>query len=81
MPVATATAKRSFSVMRRVKTHAMSTMPSTRLSSLSVLHAYTYKQWPIDTNKVIESFALKKTRRLAMGFFGHVQIFFYLFVS
>lgn len=66
MPVATATAERSFSVMRRVKTHVRSTMLSTRLSSLSVLHAY--KQWSLDTDKVIDSFALKKTRRLGFLF-------------
>lgn len=40
MPVATATAERSFSVMRRVKTYLRSTMKTERLSSLALMHAY-----------------------------------------
>ena len=66
MPVTTATAERSFSVMRRIKTYVRATMLTERLSSLSVLHAY--KHWDLDTEKIIDSFALKKKRRLAFLF-------------
>ena len=41
MPVTTATAERSFSVMRRIKTYVQATMLTERLSSLSVLHTGT----------------------------------------
>ena len=40
MPVATATAERSFSVMRRVQTYLRSTMRTERLSSMALMHAY-----------------------------------------
>jgi len=66
MPVTTATAERSFSVMRRVKTYVRSTMLTERLSALAVLHAY--KHWHIDVEKVIDVFAVKKTRRLGFLF-------------
>jgi hypothetical protein len=66
MPVTTATAERSFSVMRRIKTYVRATMLTERLSSLSVLHAY--KHWDLDTENIIDSFALKKKRRLAFLF-------------
>ncbi|CAG2239243.1 unnamed protein product [Mytilus edulis] len=66
MPVTTATAERSFSVMRRVKTYVRSTMHTERLSGLSILHAY--KHWEIDTEKVIDTFAVKKKRRLGFLF-------------
>jgi hypothetical protein len=41
-------------------------MLTERLSSLSVLHAY--KHWDLDTENIIDSFALKKKRRLAFLF-------------
>ncbi|VDI06908.1 Hypothetical predicted protein [Mytilus galloprovincialis] len=66
MPVTTATSEMSFSVMRRVKTYVRSTMHTERLSSLSILHAY--KHWEIDTEKVIDTFAVKKKRRLGFLF-------------
>jgi len=66
MPVNTATAERSFSVMRRVKMYVRSTMLTERLSAFVVLHAY--KHWHIDVEKVIDVFAVKKTRRLGFLF-------------
>ena len=71
MPVTTATAERSFSVMRRVKTHVRSTMLTERLSNLFVLHAY--KHWDINIEKLIECFALKKYRRLGFLFAGEEE--------
>lgn len=66
MPVATATAERSFSVMRRVKTYLRSTMTTERLSSLALMHAY--KDVTIDVQQVINVFADRKQRRLAFLF-------------
>ena len=66
MPVATATAERSFSVMRRVKTYLRSTMRTERLSSLALMHAY--KHVNIDIQDVINVFADRKPRRLAFLF-------------
>lgn len=63
MPVATATAERSFSVMRRVKTHVNHAFYETFKSlGITCVHVQTVAY----RHKVIESFALKKTRR--MGF-------------
>lgn len=63
MPVATATAERSFSVMRRVKTHVNHAFNETFKSlGITCVHVQTVAY----RHKVIESFALKKTRR--MGF-------------
>lgn len=41
MPPTTATAERSFSVMKRVKTYLRSTMGQERLSSLALLHIHS----------------------------------------
>ena len=38
MPVASATAERSFSVLRRLKTYVRSNMKNDRLSSLGLMH-------------------------------------------
>ena len=51
MPITTATADRSFSIMRRAKTYVRSTILTERLSSLASLHCY--KHWEIDIEKVI----------------------------
>ena len=66
MPVSTATAERSFSTMRRVKTYLRSTMSTGRLSGLGLLNIYKDKQ--IDTEAVVEIFARRKPRRLAFIF-------------
>ena len=63
MPVSTATPKRSFSTMRRVKTYVRSTMLTERLSFLALMHAY--KEMPIDPERVISDFCASKPRRLA----------------
>jgi hypothetical protein len=41
MPVASATAEMPFSVLRRLKTYARSTMKNDRLSSLGLMHILT----------------------------------------
>lgn len=62
MPVSTATAERSFSAMKRIKTYLRSTMTTDRLSSLAMLHIHREKD--IDIPAVIDKFINAKQRRL-----------------
>jgi len=63
MPVSTATAERSFSTMRRVKTYLRSTMGTERLSGLGLLNVYRERE--INAEHVVDIFAQRKDRRLA----------------
>ncbi|XP_053398293.1 zinc finger MYM-type protein 1-like [Mercenaria mercenaria] len=66
MPVSTATAERSFSTMRRVKTYLRSTMGTERLSGLGLMNIYQEQE--INADKVVDIFANRKSRRLAFVF-------------
>ncbi|XP_052799150.1 uncharacterized protein LOC128230746 [Mya arenaria] len=66
MPVSTATAERSFSVMRRVKTYLRNTMTTSRLSGLGLLNVYREKI--LDSELVLDIFARRKNRKLALVF-------------
>lgn len=66
MPVATATAERSFSTMRRVKTYLRSTMSTKRLSGLGLLNIYREKE--LDSEKIVDIFARRRERRMALIF-------------
>ena len=66
MPVATATAERSFSTMRRVKTYLRSTMTTKRLSGLGLLNIYRERE--INAERVVDVFARRKERRLSLLF-------------
>jgi hypothetical protein len=66
MSVSTASAERSFSVMRRVKSYLRSTMTTERLSGLAMLHAH--KDMEVDTEAVVQDFAQGKRRRLVFLF-------------
>ena len=61
MPVATATAERSSSVLRRVKTYLRTTMHQDRLSALGIMHIH--REVPLDVTKVIDSFASRKNKK------------------
>ncbi|XP_021354433.1 acetylcholine receptor subunit alpha-like [Mizuhopecten yessoensis] len=65
MPVSTCSAERSFSSLRRVKTHLRRTMGQERLSSLSILHIH--RDMPIDIDAAIEEILAAKRRK---GHFG-----------
>lgn len=71
MTVTTDTAERSFSLNRRIKTDVRPTMVTDILSSLSVLHSYKHRD--LYTEKIIDSFALKKKRRLAFLFSRQIE--------
>ncbi|WAR10621.1 hypothetical protein MAR_035697 [Mya arenaria] len=66
MPVSTATAERSFSVMRRVKTHLRSTMGTEHLSGLGLINVYRERE--ISAERVVDKFTYQQTRRLAFVF-------------
>jgi hypothetical protein len=67
MPVTSATAERSFSVLRRLKTYVRSTMNNDRLSSLALMHIH--RDFSVDLNRVKEKFVSAKTRRTDFGQF------------
>ena len=62
-----ATAERSFSVLRRLKTYVRSTMNNDRLSSLALMHIH--RHFRVDLDKVMEKFVSAKTRRTDFGQF------------
>ena len=62
MSVASATAERSFSVLRRLKTCVSSTMKNDRLSSLGLMHIH--RDFEVDLYKAMEVFVSVKTRRV-----------------
>lgn len=66
MPVSTASAERSFSSMRRLKTYLRSTMTTNRLSGLGLLHIHRDRELSAAT--VVDRFAERKQRRLALIF-------------
>ena len=66
MPVSTATAERSFSAMRRLKTYLRSTMSTERMSGLGLLHIHRERE--INAERVVDKFARRKERRLALLF-------------
>jgi len=61
MPVASATAKMSFSVLRRLKICVSSTMKNDRLSSLGLMHIH--RDFEVDLYKAMEVFVSAKSRR------------------
>ena len=68
VPVTTATAERSFSVMNRMKTCLRSTMTQTRLNSVFLTHIYKEKTDFIDLKSLCSTFASKNEQR--KQFFG-----------
>ena len=67
MPVTSATAERSFSTLRRVKTYLRSTMTQKRLNSVLVLHAHQDYTDSINMRHVASDFvALNDNRKSAV---------------
>ena len=63
-PVTTATAERSFSSLRRLKTYLRSTMSQSRLNNLFILYVYTEKTDKLDLESIAREFVSVKQRRL-----------------
>jgi hypothetical protein len=67
MPVASATAERSFSVLRCLKNYVRSTLKNDRLSSLGLVHIH--RDFEVDLYKAMEVFVSYQTRRADFGQF------------
>ena len=67
MSVTSATAERSFSVLRRLKTYVRSTINNDRLSSIALMHIH--RDFSVDLDKVMEKCVSAKTRRTDFGQF------------
>ena len=63
MPVSAATAERSFSGLRRLKTYLRNNMSETRLSGLALLHIH--HDTKIDIPEIVREFDASGTRRIA----------------
>ena len=67
MPVASATAERSFSVLRCLKNYVRSTLKNDRLSSHGLVHIH--RDFEVDLYKAMEAFVSYQTRRADFGQF------------
>lgn len=67
-PVTSATAERSFSSLRRLKTYLRSTMTCCRLNNLFLLYVYKDKTDQINLQKIAKEFTCINSRRL--NYFG-----------
>ena len=63
VPVTTATAERTFSVMRRIKTYFRSSMSQQRLNHSLLLHCYQERVDSLDIQDIAKSFILANDRR------------------
>lgn len=63
LPVSSATAERSFSRLKLLKTYLRTTMTEDRLSNLAILSIESNLAQTINFNKVISTFASMKKRR------------------
>ena len=61
LPVTTPSSERSFSTMRRLKTHLRSTMGDQRLTSLALLSVH--RDRPVDKDSVLNEYAISSNRR------------------
>ena len=69
VPVTTATAERSFSALRRIKTYLRSTMSEERLNNLMLLHMHKELSDNLDISEVAQIFVSANSRR--QRFFGN----------
>lgn len=70
VPASSATAERSFSALRRLKTYLRATMKQERLNHVTVLHVHQDRLDSVDSQKVQEDFVLANEYRRTV--FGHV---------
>src|SRR4029434_1756396 len=65
MPVSTASAERSFSTMRHLKTYLRSTMTDKKLTGLALMNIHTDLE--IDSEEVLKQFDATGTRAMRLG--------------
>ena len=63
MPVTTATAERSFSTLRRLKTYLRSTMSQPRLNHIVLLHSHKERTDALDLIHIAKTFVSVNNRR------------------
>lgn len=63
LPVTSATAERSFSTLRRLKTYLRTTMQQERLNNIAILHVHKRETERIDMKTVTDEFACRNDRR------------------
>lgn len=63
MPVTTATAERTFSTLRRVKTYLRSTMSQERLNHTMLLHVHKSRTDELDDRAIARQFVTENDRR------------------
>ena len=66
VPVASASAERSFSVLKRVKTYLRSTMGQQRLNNLAVLAIERDLSKSLDFDSVVDNFMEQNPRRITL---------------
>lgn len=71
VPMTSATAERSFSTLRWLKTYLRSTMTQKKLNHVTLLHVHKQRTDAIDVNAIVESFMTRNSRR--QSFFGHSE--------
>ena len=69
-PVTTATAERSFSSLRRLKTYLRSTMTQSRLNNLFILYVHSLESEELDLKTIARQFISVNSRRL--HYFGKI---------
>ena len=67
IPVSSASAERSFSALKRIKTYLHSTMTANRLSSLAILSVERSLSKEMDYDAVIDNFAAVGNRRITLS--------------
>jgi hypothetical protein len=70
VPMTSATAERSFSTMRRIKTYLRQTMKQQRLNDCMLLHIHKQYTDKLDFDEIARLFVSKNSERLK--FFGHL---------
>lgn len=63
IPASTATAERSFSGLRRLKTYLRSTMTAKRLNHVMTLNVHRQRTDTLDANVILKEFLLRKPNR------------------
>ena len=66
IPVASASAERSFSVLKRVKTYLRSTMGQQRLNNLAILAIERDLSKSLDYDSVVDNFMHQNQRRITL---------------
>ena len=68
IPAASASAERSFSALKRIKSHLRTSMTDERLSNITLLSVHNARAKTLDEDRIIDSFASLAKRRNQLTF-------------